>query len=142
MIVTMFERIHGACRCTKRTLQRAMKQMGFSYSKPRPILCQSASLEEQQKFKKDTNEEITRLYMLRYAIIVVDEAGTLKGSAAGYGWRPKNDCNTIQIKFDTKSVKIFDALTADKIYMQIYNTGLRRIHRFSKKDAQFTADLS
>ena len=74
MIVTMFERIHGACRCTKRTLQRTMKRMGFSYSKPRPIPCQSASLEEQQKFKKDTNEEITRLHKLRYAILAADEA--------------------------------------------------------------------
>ena len=34
----------------------------------------------------------------------------------------KNGCNTIQIKFDTKSVKTFGALTADKIYMQIYDT--------------------
>ena len=122
MIVTMFERIHGACRCTKRTLQRAMKRMGFSYSKPRPIPCQSASLEEQQKFKKDTNEEITRLHGLGYTIFAADEAGILKGSVAGYGWRPKDGCNTIQIKFDTKSVKIFGALTADKIYMQIYDT--------------------
>ena len=88
--------------------------MGFSYSKPRPIPYQSASLEEQQKFKNDTNEEITRLRKLRYTIIAGDEAGILKGSAAGYGWRPKNCCNTIQIKFDTKSVKIFGALTADK----------------------------
>ena len=122
MIVVMFERIHGVCRCTKHTLQRAMKRMGFSYSKPRPIPYQSASLEEQQKFKNDTNEEITRLRKLRYTIIAGDEAGILKGSAAGYGWRPKGGCNTIQIKFDTKSVKIFGALTADKIYMQIYDT--------------------
>ena len=122
MIVVMFERIHGVCRCTKRTLQMTMKRMGFSYSKPRPIPYQSASLEEQQKFKNDTNEEITRLRKLRYTIIAGDEAGILKGSAAGYGWRPKNGCNTIQIKFDTKPVKIFGALTADKIYMQIYDT--------------------
>ena len=122
MIVTMFERIHGACRCTKHTLQRAMKRMRFSYSKPRPIPCQSASLEEQQKFKKDTNKKITRLYRRGYTIFAGDEAGVLKGSVAGYGWRPKDGCNTIQIKFDTKSVKIFGALTADKIYMQIYDT--------------------
>ena len=64
-------------------------------------------------------QTITRLYRLGYAIVVADEAGILKGSAAGYGWRPKNGCNTIQIKFDTKSVKIFGAL-ADK--MQIYDT--------------------
>ena len=79
MIVTMFERIHGACKCTKRTLQRAMKRMRFSYSKPRPIPCQSASLEEQQKFKKDTNEEITRLRKLRYTIIAGDEARSIEG---------------------------------------------------------------
>ena len=89
MIVVMFERIHGACRCTKRTLQRAMKTMRFLYLKPRPIPCESASLEEQQKFKKDTNEEITRLYRLGYAIIAADEAGILKGSVAGYGRHPK-----------------------------------------------------
>ena len=132
--VTMFERIHGACRCTKRTLQRAMKRMGFSYSKPRPIPC-PASLEEQQKFKKDTNEEITRLHGLGYTIFAADEAGILK-SVAGYGWRPKDGCNTIQIKFDTKSVKIFGALTADKIYMQIYDTLGSDSFRFSKKDVQ------
>ena len=51
-----------------------MKRTGLPYSKPRPIPCESASLEEQQKFKKDTNEEITRLYRLGYAIIVADEA--------------------------------------------------------------------
>ena len=79
MIVTMFGRIHGACRCTKRTLQRAMKRMGFSYSKPRPIPYQSASLEEQQKFKNDTNREITRLHGLGYAIIVADEARNIEG---------------------------------------------------------------
>ena len=48
--------------------------------------------------------------------------GILKGSAAGCVWRPKDGSNTIQIEFDTKSVKIFGALTADKIYMQIYDT--------------------
>ena len=79
-------------------------------------------MKSSKKFKNDTNKEITRLYRLGYAIVVADEAGILKGSAAGYGWRPKNGCNTIQIKFDTKSVKIFGALTADKIYMQIYDT--------------------
>ena len=39
---------------------------------------QSASLEEQQKFKNDTNEEITRLYGLRCAILVADEAGNIE----------------------------------------------------------------
>ena len=79
MIVTMFERIHRACRYTKHTLQRAMKRMGFPYSKLRLIPCQPASLEEQQKFKKDANEEITRLYKLGYAIIAADEAGNIEG---------------------------------------------------------------
>ena len=48
--------------------------------------------------------------------------GMLKGSAAGYGWRLRNGCNTISVGFETKSVRIFGALKADAIYIQSYDS--------------------
>ena len=118
MVVHMFEWMTGECRCSIRTLQRALRLAGFSYSKPRPIPCQSASPEEQKKFKNKTKKTITRLHRLGYVILVADETGILKGSAAGYGWRLIKNHDTIRVGFETKSTKFFGVLKEGKIYMQ------------------------
>ena len=118
LIVGMVEKIAGSCMCSGRTLQRALRRLGYSYSKPRPIPYQSATPEEQEKFKKEVKEEITRLARLGYAIFAADETGITRGSAAGYGWRPTNGGSTVCVGFQTKSVKFFGALKDGKIHVR------------------------
>ena len=63
------------------TLKRAMRRMGFSYSKPRPIPDKSASEEEQEKFKQGTAD------MIRETVDMIRQAG-LRGARLRRGGRP------------------------------------------------------
>ena len=89
MVVDMFKRMIGKCRCTQRTLRRALQLSGFSYSKPRPILCLSASPEAQEKFKVEVKKEITRLYKLGYAVFAGDETRNVEGIRCRIRMAPK-----------------------------------------------------
>ena len=111
--------------------------MGFSYSKPRPIPWHL--LKSNKNSKRIQTGDYT--HGLGYTIFAADEAGILKGSVAGYGWRPKDGCNTIQIK-DTKSVKIFGALRQTKFTCDLDTLGSDSFIDFLKKMSKFTAGSS
>ena len=95
------------------TLKRAMRRMGFSYSKPRPIPDKSASKEEQEKFKQETAGMIREACKQGYVVRVCDEAAVQIWSDAKYGWRRAGGRDTIRIGFSKKSAKLIGSLGYD-----------------------------
>ena len=79
MVYETVKRIIGKFNCSLRTLRRGLREQGLTYSKPRQIPHQSASHEEQEKFKNEVQEEIARLKGLRYRAISVGEVGSIGG---------------------------------------------------------------
>ncbi len=99
--------------CNSHTLKRAMRRMGFSYSKPRPIPDKSASEEEQEKFKQETADMIRAAGRQGYVVRVCDEAAVQIWSDAKYGWRRAGGHDTVRIGFSKKSAKLIGSLGSD-----------------------------
>ena len=99
--------------CNSHTLKRAMRRMGFSYSKPRPIPDKSASEEEQEKFKQETADMIRAAGRQGYVVRVCDEAAVQIWSDAKYGWRRAGGRDTVRIGFSKKSAKLIGSLGSD-----------------------------
>ncbi len=95
------------------TLKRAMRRMGFSYSKPRPIPDKSASEEEQEKFKQETADMIREAGRQGYVVRVCDEAAVQIWSDAKYGWRRTGGHDTVRQGFSKKSAKLIGSLGSD-----------------------------
>ena len=95
------------------TLKRAMRRMGFSYSKPRPIPDKSASEEEQEKFKQETADMIREAGRQGYVVRVCDEAAVQIWSDAKYGWRRTGGHDTVRHGFSKKSAKLIGSLGSD-----------------------------
>ena len=94
------------------TLKRAMRRMGFSYSKPRPIPDKSASEEEQEKFKQETADiKGDRQAGLRHARL--RRGGRPDWSDAKYGWRRTGGHDTVKQGFSKKSAKLIGSLGSD-----------------------------
>ena len=74
----------GTCT-SARTLRRALRRIGFSYTKPRPVPRRSATAEDQKRFKEETAESILGMVSDGYAVLAGDEAGIQMGASAGYG---------------------------------------------------------
>ena len=102
-----------------RTLQRTLHDLGFTYRKSRQIPEKSASPEEQEAFKAETNRQLMRLKDEGYAILSQDEAGVKKWSPNGRGWRRKGGDDTTPINFSTKSIKMLGVLGEDGYHIQI-----------------------
>ena len=71
-----------------RTLQRALRRIRFSYTKPRPAPRKSATTEEQEQFKEKTKRSILGVISRGHAVLAGDEVAVQLGAGAGYGWRP------------------------------------------------------
>ena len=99
--------------CNSYTLKRAMRRMGFPYSKPRPIPDRSASEEGQEKFRQETVGMIKEAAGQGYVVRVCDEAAVQIWSDAKYGWRRVGGHDTVRTGFSTKSVKLIGSLGSD-----------------------------
>ena len=108
-------RMRTGMACRQRTVERALRKMHFSYRKRRPAPHNSASEEEQERFKAETNARLEGLRKDGYAVFAEDE-GTLQLSPAnGYGWRPTNGHDTVPTSFSKKSVKVFCAVGENEL---------------------------
>ena len=104
--------------CKQRTLERVLRKIHFSHRKRRPVPHNSASEEEQERFKGETNARLEALRKDGYAVLTEDE-GTLQLSPAnGYGWRPTNGYDTVPIGFSKKSVKVFCAVGETELHVR------------------------
>ena len=70
-----------------RTLRRILRRLGLSYSKPRPVPHKTAPAGEQNMFKERVKRTILGVSGHGYAVLAVDEAGVMRGTSPGYGWR-------------------------------------------------------
>ena len=53
-----------------------------------------------------------------YAVLAVDEAGVVRGTSPGYGWRQAKSRDETRTGFSTKAVRLFGALGRDRIHVK------------------------
>ena len=92
-----------------RTPGRAPNRTAFPHAKARPVPGKSATKEEQEKFARETNEELRLLKAEGYAIPRGDEAGAPRCSGGGCGWRRAGGRDAAKTTFSIRSVKPFGA---------------------------------
>ena len=101
-----------------RTLRRILRRLGLSYSKPRPVPRKTAPAEEQDMFKERVKMTILGVSGHGYAVLAVDEAGVMRGTSPGYGWRQAKSRDEVRTGFSTKAVRLFGALGRDRIHVK------------------------
>ena len=115
MVNEMIWRETGAC-VRPRTLRRILRRLGLSYSKPRPVPHKTAPAGEQNMFKERMKRTI--LGVSECAVLAVDEAGIIRGTSPGYGWRQAKSRDKVRTGFSTKAVRLFGALGRDRIHVK------------------------
>ena len=105
-------------RCKTGTLRRALKRIRFSYRMPRPVPYNSATPEEQERFKAETNLAVNKAAEDGFTVPSCDEMHARLWSDAGYGWRPTNGHDTIKTSYSKKSVSVFGVLGLDSIHIR------------------------
>ena len=105
-------------RCKTGTLRRALKRIRFSYRKPRLVPYNAASLEEQERFKAETNLVVNKAVEQGFTVLSCDEMHASLWSDAGYGWRPTNEHDTIKTIYSKKSVSVFGVLGLDSLHIR------------------------
>ena len=53
-----------------------------------------------------------------YAVLAVDEAGVMRGTSPGYGWRQAKSRDEVRTGLSTKAVRLFGALGRDRIHVK------------------------
>ena len=101
-----------------RTLRRILRRLDLSYSKPRPVPRKTAPAEEQNMFKERVKRTILGVSGHGYAMLAVDEAGVMRGTSLGYGWRQAKSRDEVRTGFSTKAVRLFGALGRDRIHVK------------------------
>ena len=101
-----------------RTLRRILRRLGLSYSKPRPVPRKTAPAEEQDMFKERVKRTILGVSGHGYAVLAVNEAGVMRGTSPGCGWRQAKSRNEVRTGFSTKAVRLFGALGRDRIHVK------------------------
>ena len=76
-----------------------MRRLGLSYSKPRPVPRKTAPAEEQDMFKERVKRTILGVSGHGYAVLAVDEAGVMRGTSPGYGWRQAKSRDEVRTGF-------------------------------------------
>ena len=105
-------------RCKTGTLRRTLKGMRFSYRKPRPVPYNSATSEEQEQFKVETNRLVSEAAKEWFTVLTCDEMHARLRFDAGYGWRPTNGHDTIKTRYSKKSVSVFGVLGSDSLHIR------------------------
>ena len=100
-----------------RTLRHTLRVMKYAYRKPREIPYRSATTEEQEQFKKDTQERMDALAKEGYTIFYEDEMSVKLAAQASRGWMLRGGNETVKTSFSKKSVKVVGALGQDKLHV-------------------------
>ena len=78
----------------------------------------TAPAEEQGMFKERVKRTILGVSGHGYAVLAVDEAGVMRGTSPGYGWRQAKSRDEVHTGFSTKAVRLFGALGRDRIHVK------------------------
>ena len=103
-------------KCKPRTLRRVLESTGGSYAKARPIPRKSATKEEREAFKSETNAMLAELIAKGYIMLYGDEAGVSRRNGWGYGWRRTGGRDIAKTTLSRQSVKMFGVLGKDGFY--------------------------
>ncbi len=78
--------------CSMRTIRRVLRKIHMSYRKLNPVPHNSASKEEQERFKEETSARLENLRTDRegYVVFTWDEGTVQLYSNNGYAWRTTN----------------------------------------------------
>ena len=69
-------------------------------------------------FKERVKRTIPGVSGHGYAVLAVDEAGVMRGTSPGYGWRQAKSRDEVRTGFSTKAVRLFGALGRDRIHVK------------------------
>ena len=69
-------------------------------------------------FKERVKRTILGVFGHGYAVLAVDEAGVMRGTSSGYGWRQVKSRDEVRTGFSTKAVRLFGALGRDRIHVK------------------------
>ena len=69
-------------------------------------------------FKERVRRTILGVSGHGYAVLAVDEAGVMRGTSPGYGWRQAKSRDEIRTGFSTKTVRLLGALGRDRIHVK------------------------
>ena len=111
-----------------RTLQKILRHLDLSYSKPRPVPRKTAPAEEQDMFKERVKRTILGMSGHGYAVLAVEEAGVMHGTSPGYRWRQAKSRDEARTGFSTKAARLFEALGRNRIHVKaVERTALVKI---------------
>ncbi len=102
----------GALRLTAR--------LNFSVRKTRPAPYNSATVQEQEEYVKNTVREIETYVQKRYKVVCLDAAALVDSPASSRGIRRRGGCDEIKINYSKKSIKIIGALGEDTLDVQFH----------------------
>ena len=98
--------------CSMRTIRRALRKIHKSYRKLNPVPHNSASKDEQERFKGETSARLEDLRTEKkgYVAFTWDEGTVQMYSNNGYAWRTTNGGDTLPTNFSKKGAKMFCAV--------------------------------
>ena len=105
-----------------RILRKDFRRPGLSYHKPRPVPYNSATPEEQAKFKLETNRTISEYVKQGYIVVTQDEAHVRLSPKPGYGWYRINGNDEVKTSHSKKTATIYGVLSKDEYQIRLYES--------------------
>ena len=100
-------------------------RLGYSWRVPRPVPYNSATPEEQAKFKEDTKQEMDKYREAGYKICCFDVCAKRDSPTAQRGLRTRGGTETVRTNYSKKGIHIFGVLgenTLDIIFSHTYKS--------------------
>ena len=107
----------GIC-VSLRTLRRTLRRLGLSFSKKRPTYRKSATPEEQEQFRIDTQREADAAVRDGYTIVYGDEMACQPGDTTRRSWHLPEDCVETVNGFAKVLTRVFGALGKDSLHVR------------------------
>ncbi len=104
--------------CSTRTVRRVLRKIHKSYRKLNPVPHNSASKEEQERFKEETSARLENLRTDKECVVFTGDEGTVQlYSNNGYAWRDTNGGDVLPTRFSKKGAKMFCAVREDGLHV-------------------------
>ena len=104
--------------CNAHTLRRWLRRIRLSWRKSRHVPYRTASKTVQMEFRQNAGGQARLMCAAGYAGFTEDEAAVQMQQNPKYGWRPTGGRETGKITFSTKSIRMFDAMSKDRLLVK------------------------
>lgn len=98
-----------------------VSRMGYSARSPRPVPYNSATPEEQAKFRSEIKQEIDKYRQEGYHICCFDACGITNAPAARRGIRTRGGTDTVDANSSKKRIQMLGLLGVDTLDMMFSN---------------------